>query len=169
MLDESGESAFYVQFQAPCGLVTLVANKAGDVVYIHLEGMVRKIDDLVLGLKENNAILKQPKLELEEYFQGTRRSFSFNVHLQGTAFQKKTLKKLKGIKYSQTATYSELAELTGNPKSARAVGGAIGRNVLPIYYPCHRIVGSNGKLTGFNAGLAWKRFLLDLEANSHRS
>ncbi len=169
MLKCCSESRFYTQFPAPCGLVTLVANKAGEVVSIHLEGMARNIDDLVLGLKKNNVILKQAKLELEEYFKGMRKSFSFKVHLQGTEFQRKVLKKLKGITYAQTATYLELAELAGNRKAARAVGSAIGRNILPVYYPCHRIVGSNGKLTGFNAGLAWKRFLLDLEANSHRS
>lgn len=104
--------------------------------------------------------------ELDEYFSGARREFSFPVTMQGTEFQKKVWKELQLIPYGNTATYGQIAARTGNPRASRAVGMACNRNPLLIAVPCHRVVGANGKLTGFAAGLDVKLKLLQLEKKS---
>lgn len=101
--------------------------------------------------------------ELDAYFQ--RRSTEFKVKLNpaGTPFQRLVWDALRSIPYGETRSYSQIATAIGRPEAVRAVGTANGANPLPIIVPCHRVVGSNGSLTGFGGGLAAKRFLLDLE------
>lgn len=104
--------------------------------------------------------------QLSEYFAGTRREFTVPLAPIGTPFQRTVWTALQAIAYGQTSTYGDVAAAVGNPKAFRAVGMANNRNRLPIIYPCHRVVGADGSLTGYAGGLEAKRFLLDLEKNN---
>ena len=102
--------------------------------------------------------------QLDDYFEGRRRAFELEVDLTGVpAFQQEVLRKLALVPYAETSTYGGLAVRVGRPKAARAVGGALNRNPVPIVLPCHRIVGASGSLVGYAGGLERKRALLDLE------
>lgn len=103
------------------------------------------------------------KSQLAAYFGGRRRTFDLSLTLNGTAFQKRIWTLLPTIPFGETRTYGELARRLGAPRASRAVGAANGANPLPIILPCHRVVGSTGRLTGFGGGLETKRFLLALE------
>jgi len=108
--------------------------------------------------------------QLSEYFQGVRRTFDLPFNLRGTPFQMEVWRALRDIPYGQTLTYGELAKKVGRPGSARAVGGAVGANPLPIVIPCHRVMGSSGAITGYSAGdgIPTKKALLDLEGITYR-
>ena len=101
--------------------------------------------------------------QLAEYFDGRRRTFELALQPDTTPFQAEVLQALQGIPYGETRSYGAIAAQIGRPKAARAVGAANGSNPLPIVIPCHRVVGSNGALTGFGGGLEVKDFLLNLE------
>ncbi|GAA1369336.1 methylated-DNA--[protein]-cysteine S-methyltransferase [Peribacillus frigoritolerans] len=103
--------------------------------------------------------------QLDEYFKGERREFTFPYTLEGTNFQKNVWNALTGILYANTGSYKDIAVSIGNEKAIRAVGSANGRNKLSIVIPCHRIIGSNGKLTGYAGGLWRKEWLLQHERN----
>ena len=108
-------------------------------------------------------LLERAQGQILEYFNGQRQEFDLPLAFVGTDFQKKVWKALTAIPYGQTVTYGALAEAVGCPGGARAVGMANHRNPLPILVPCHRVVGSGGKLTGYAGGLEMKKALLDLE------
>lgn len=101
--------------------------------------------------------------ELDEYFAGRRRSFDLPLLFVGTEFQEKVWNTLLEVPYGETRSYGWMAEMIGNPKAVRAVGTANGSNSISIFAPCHRIIGSNGSLTGYGGGLPAKKFLLELE------
>jgi methylated-DNA-[protein]-cysteine S-methyltransferase len=101
--------------------------------------------------------------QLEEYFAGQRRSFDLPVAPPGTEFQRRVWDELGRIGYGETISYAELAARIGRPTAIRAAGAANGANPISILIPCHRVVGSNGSLTGYSGGLEAKRLLLDLE------
>lgn len=101
--------------------------------------------------------------QLEEYWAGERRTFTLDMDLRGTPFQVGVWRCLQQIPYGQVVSYSELARRSGRPEAVRAVGTAVGRNPLPIIIPCHRVMGKNGNLTGFQGGLSWKARMLRLE------
>lgn len=101
--------------------------------------------------------------QLDEYFAGTRRRFELPLAPSGTPFQLRVWRELRKIPYGRTITYATLAGRVGNAAACRAVGAANGRNPLPIIVPCHRVIGSDGSLTGFGGGIAAKRKLLELE------
>jgi methylated-DNA-[protein]-cysteine S-methyltransferase len=105
-------------------------------------------------------VLIECEKQLDEYFKGKRRTFTFPYQLDGTIFQKKVWEALTEISYAKTSTYKEIAVHIGNEKAVRGVGSANGRNRLSIVVPCHRIIGSNGKLTGYAGGLWRKEWLL---------
>lgn len=109
-------------------------------------------------------LLCQAKRELAEYFSGRRQRFSVKLAPRGTPFQRSVWKAISGVGFGRTIAYAELARRAGRPGSARAAGAATGRNPIGIIVPCHRIVGSNGSLTGYAGGLSKKRALLALEA-----
>lgn len=115
-------------------------------------------------------VLRSPKpvdplrRELDAYFEGTRREFDLAVDLTPLpAFQRSVLEELARVRYGETATYGGLAARVGNPRAARAVGGALNRNPIPIVLPCHRVVGASGSLVGYAGGLERKEALLGLE------
>lgn len=101
--------------------------------------------------------------QLEEYFTRRRRQFDLPLAAAGTAFQQSVWQALAAIPYGELRSYRDIAQVIGNPAAVRAVGAANGRNPLPIVVPCHRVIGSNGSLTGFAGGLEIKTFLLELE------
>ncbi len=107
--------------------------------------------------------LEETLRQLEAYFDGKLRTFDLPLAAEGTAFQKAVWRELLKVPYAETITYGELARRVGNPRAARAVGAANGRNPLAIVVPCHRVIGSNGGLTGYGGGLATKEFLISLE------
>ena len=101
--------------------------------------------------------------QLDEYFTGKRHEFLVELRLAGTAFQKSVWQALRGIPWGETRSYSEIASAIGRPRSCRAVGAAIGRNPVSIVIPCHRVIGADGSLRGFAAGMQVKQWLLDHE------
>ena len=111
----------------------------------------------------DHSLLCRAKGQLEEYFHGKRTSFDLPLNPQGTPFQQAVWKYMERIPYSETRSYGEIAAALGNINKARAVGGAAKKNPLPIVIPCHRVIGSSGRLTGFAGGLEVKGFLLELE------
>lgn len=108
-------------------------------------------------------VLERAAKELFEYFSGKRRVFSIPLYALGTEFQSKVWEFLKTIPYGETTSYADIARKIGNPKACRAVGGANNRNPLPIFVPCHRVVGKSGQLVGYAGGLEIKDFLIRLE------
>ena len=111
-------------------------------------------------------LLQRAAQQLTEYFAAQRRTFDLPLRPQGTAFQQAAWSALCDIPYGQTRTYAQQAAAIGNPKACRAVGMANHCNPLPLFIPCHRVIGAGGKLTGYAGGLAVKRFLLELEQAS---
>lgn len=101
--------------------------------------------------------------ELHEYLEGERRAFTFPYRLVGTPFRLQVWKELEKVLYGETTTYKRLAEAIGRPGAYHAVGGAVGANPLSICVPCHRVIGTNGSLTGYAWGLPMKEALLELE------
>ena len=116
------------------------------------------------GWQRDRKGLRQAKRELTEYLAGKRRRFSVPLDPQGTAFQRAVWREIAKVPFGKTMSYGELARRAGFPGSARAAGAATGRNPLGVIVPCHRIVGSNGSLTGYAGGLAKKKAFLALEA-----
>lgn len=110
-------------------------------------------------------LIKQAYNQLNEYLSGQRKAFDLPLEEDGTEFQKKVWKVLRQIQYGETWTYKQLAEKVGNVKACRAVGGANNKNPISIFTPCHRVIGSNGKLIGYGGGLDIKEKLLELESN----
>lgn len=102
--------------------------------------------------------------QLQRYFARQLRAFEVTLNPRGTPFQRRVWEALRAIPYGETRSYAEIARMIGKPDAVRAVGSANGANPIPIIVPCHRVVGSDGSLTGFGGGLRAKRFLLDLES-----
>jgi methylated-DNA-[protein]-cysteine S-methyltransferase len=114
-------------------------------------------------LNEANPLLREAVRQLCGYFRGELRDFDLPLDVKGTAFQRRVWSELLKIPYGETRSYLEIARAIGAPQSVRAVGAANGSNPLPIVVPCHRVIGSGGKLIGYGGGLALKRRLLELE------
>ncbi len=118
--------------------------------------------------REDRTPLHQTIQQLQAYFAGELEKFTLPLAPQGTPFQLKVWKQLCDIPYGETISYGELARRIGNPNASRAVGLANGSNPIPIVIPCHRVIGSNGKLTGYGGGLPIKEKLLALERRQLR-
>lgn len=117
-----------------------------------------------IKLKETLA-LKKAFRELNEYLDGSRRTFDLLYSLEGTVFQKKVWIELQRIPYGTTVSYGEFAEMIGNPNAYRAVGSTVRKNPIPIFIPCHRIVSSDGTIGGYSHGITYKRNLLAIEGS----
>jgi methylated-DNA-[protein]-cysteine S-methyltransferase len=109
------------------------------------------------------------RMQLGEYFEGDRASFDVPLELEGTPFQRRVWRALGEIPYGETISYGALARRIGRPESSRAVGAANGRNPISLIVPCHRVIGSDGGLTGYGGGIERKRFLLNLESRTRAS
>ena len=116
-------------------------------------------------VEQNDAVLKEAKLQLEEYFSYKRKVFDIPLLMQGTEFQLKVWNALIKIPFGTISSYLKLAENVANANSVRAVASANGANAISIFIPCHRIIGSNGKLVGYAGGLKAKEKLLSLECD----
>jgi methylated-DNA-[protein]-cysteine S-methyltransferase len=126
---------------------------------------VRRVEFGTRGVESHSSPLMREALrQFRFYFAGDLRAFDLPLEMVGTEFQKRVWNELRKIPYGETRSYRQLAEQIGAPRAVRAVGAANGRNPIPIIVPCHRVIGSSGKLVGFGGGLKWKRMLLDLEA-----
>ena len=157
---------YYDYYQSPRGRMLLVADdKALTGVYFTGQKYQPRIEG-EWSRDESHAPLRQAKRELAEYFGGTRMRFNVKIAPHGTPFLRAVWKAIAGVGFGRTIAYAELAWRAGRPGSARAAGAATGRNPIGIIVPCHRIVGSNGALTGYAGGLAKKRALLALEGRS---
>ncbi|MBS4210398.1 methylated-DNA--[protein]-cysteine S-methyltransferase [Bacillus sp. FJAT-50079] len=120
------------------------------------------------NIVESKEALQPYVHELREYFEGRRKAITLPIDIKGTAFQHAVWEALKQIPYGQTHSYSDIAERIQKPKAVRAVGSAIGANPVLIAVPCHRVIGKNGSLTGFRAGIEMKEYLLKLEGEENR-
>jgi len=116
-------------------------------------------------VEKDDSILKETRKQLDEYFMMKRKIFDIPLLMVGSEFQKSVWKALLQIPYGKTASYLELSKTVGNEKAVRAVANANGANAIGIIVPCHRIIGANGKLTGYAGGLPLKKKLLELENN----
>jgi methylated-DNA-[protein]-cysteine S-methyltransferase len=115
-------------------------------------------------LKQDRAAFTEVIRQLQAYFRGELKVFDVPLAMEGTDFQLRVWNALRGIPYGETVSYAQLAERIGNPKAVRAVGLANGSNPIPIIVPCHRVIGSDGSLTGFGGGLPIKKILIELES-----
>lgn len=145
----------------------------------------------ILHLQSDNSVLKaitfvtnkgvnsniQPEIltrttnQLTEYFEGTRKVFNLEIVPEGTVFQQKVWRLIEDVEFGRTSSYLHIAEKSGSAKNTRAVGMANGKNPIPIIIPCHRIIGSNKKLTGYAGGIEKKRWLLqhELKHSTHKN
>jgi len=154
----------YDYYDSPHGRMLLVAGDDG-LAGVYFDGQ-KYHPELEREWRRDarHAVLAQAKRELAEYFAGERKVFDTPLAPEGTAFQKSVWNAISTVAFGETITYDALARRAGFPGSARAAGAATGRNPLTILVPCHRIVGSNGSLTGYAGGLARKRALLARES-----
>jgi len=112
---------------------------------------------------DENPLLLEAARQLRAYFAGALREFQLRLDMQGTDFQKRVWRQLTTIPYGETRSYSQIAEAIGSPNAVRAVGAANGANPIAIVVPCHRVIGTSGKLVGYGGGLPLKKRLLELE------
>jgi methylated-DNA-[protein]-cysteine S-methyltransferase len=151
----------YRTLDSPIGPLLLAGDDAGLRYLLFAEGRrpVRPDPDW----EPDGTTLKEAAEQLEAYFAGRLRQFDVPLAPRGTPFQQEVWRALCDIPYGETTSYGALAERIGRPKAVRAVGLANGSNPIAIIIPCHRVIGSNGSLTGYGGGLATKRALLELE------
>jgi methylated-DNA-[protein]-cysteine S-methyltransferase len=156
-------SLFYKEIESPVGKLKLVANSNALVAVLWEREQPKRVKLDTATLDPQHAILLATEQQLKEYFSGERIDFDLPLEPDGSEFQKKVWQALRAIPFGQTRSYLDLAKAVGSSKSARAVGAANSKNPLSIIVPCHRVVGSDGSLTGFAGGLETKAALLALE------
>ena len=149
-------------------------SSVGDLLIVADETAVRMIGfregrhpgKVAEGWRRGGSVVAEAKRQLDEYFQGRRRWFDLPLAPFGTPFQSRAWKALQDIPYGATRSYGEQARAMGEPRAVRAVGAANGRNPVAIVIPCHRVIGGDGRLTGYGGGLDVKRYLIELERRS---
>jgi methylated-DNA-[protein]-cysteine S-methyltransferase len=146
---------------SPVGELTLVADDGG-LTAVYFPHHWYRPDPATFG-RPADAGFGEVKSQLTEYFAGERQRFDLRLNARGDEFQRRVWELIGDVPYGQTATYGDLARELGSQVLAKDVGAAVGRNPLSVIVPCHRVVGKDGRLTGYAGGLARKRFLLDLE------
>lgn len=157
---------FYTQIESPLGPLLLVADEAGLRQILFVNG--RHAAQPESSWKEDSEPFREAIRQLQTYFAGELEKFDLQLAPEGTPFQLGVWRNLCEIPYGATVSYGELAIRIGNPKACRAVGLANGSNPIPVVIPCHRVIGSNGKLTGYGGGLPIKEKLLALERRQLR-
>ncbi|MDD5087716.1 MAG: methylated-DNA--[protein]-cysteine S-methyltransferase [bacterium] len=151
---------YWLNMDSPLGPLRLIGSERA------VSGIDMNGHRLPLGARPRpNALLRRAEQQLIEYFSGTRRDFDLPVAPVGTDFQHRIWNVLQHIPFGETRSYGEVAKAAGNPSASRAVGAACRSNPLPIIIPCHRVVGMNGRLTGFGGGLERKAWLLNHEGS----
>jgi methylated-DNA-[protein]-cysteine S-methyltransferase len=154
-------TTYFTVMPSPVGPLTLLADDDGLVGLHFPSDAVGKPHPGWIGDERR---FRDAAAQLGEYFAGRRQRFELPLAPRGTAFRQLVWRALQAIPYGATATYSEIARAIGQPQASRAVGGANHHNPLAIVIPCHRVIGSDGSMTGYGGGLDRKRLLLDLEA-----
>jgi methylated-DNA-[protein]-cysteine S-methyltransferase len=160
------EKANYSEIESPVGVLTIITSQKGlHAILWDKETLSHEYKKIITGLhkSEDERTIVETKKQLTEYFQCKRKTFDLPLVLHGTNFQIQAWKQLIEIPYAATISYAEQAEKMGNKNKARAVGLANGQNPISIIIPCHRVIGSDGKLTGFGGGIKKKSMLLQLE------
>jgi methylated-DNA-[protein]-cysteine S-methyltransferase len=152
---------YYTTMSSPLGPILLTADETGLTGINFQNGKGAKKP--LCGSIESKAPFKEAVAQISAYFRGERKDFDLPLSPVGTDFQRAVWNALRRIPYGRTISYGELAKRVGKPTASRAVGAANGRNPLPIVVPCHRVIGSNGRLTGYYGGTHLKEFLLKLE------
>jgi methylated-DNA-[protein]-cysteine S-methyltransferase len=155
-VSEPGVTMAYLE--SPIGTIEIRGTDAGisDLNFVKIGGARR-------GISSREGLpgpLAEALAQLKEYFRGTRRAFTVKLDLRGTAFQRRVWQELLAVGFGRTTTYKAVAEAVGRPAATRAVGGANHRNPVSIIVPCHRVLGSDGRLTGYGGGLWRKEWLL---------
>ena len=150
------------RIETPLGPLTLAATARG-LALAWFDKQAHRSESLAVPVNPQHPVLQQAELEFAGYFNGQRREFTVVLDPLGTAFQQRVWQALLQIPMGRLSTYGEIARQLGLPDAARAVGAAVGRNPVGIIVPCHRVIGSNGSLTGYAAGLPRKETLLRLE------
>lgn len=156
----------YQWMKSPVGKLLLAADESGLRFLLFAEG--RTPPCIEPDWKHDSRHLQEPMRQLRAFFAGELHQFDLPLAPQGTEFQKRVWDALLEIPFGETTSYGELARRLGNPTASRAVGLANGSNPIAIIIPCHRVIGSNGQLTGYGGGLPNKRWLLDFEHNQLR-
>lgn len=154
----------YGKYQSPFGLLWIGLYQ-NELCFISKDTYkIKKLNHFFSEFEEIEKIPFKLKKELDQYFAGNSKGFHYPLHFfSGTIFERKVWKALLTIPYGETRSYAWLAKKIGNPQAVRAVGGANGKNQIPIVIPCHRVINSNGKLGGYSGGLSFKKKLLELE------
>jgi len=165
-VDEATTLIRYTRIESPVGPLLLVADNAGLRKIYFENGRDRVRPDS--SWSEDRQYFRETVSQLQSYFAGKLKAFDLPLAPQGTSFQLNVWQRLCDIPYGETTSYGELARRVGNSKASRAVGLANGSNPIPIVIPCHRVIGSNGKLTGYGGGLPIKEKLLALERGQLR-
>ncbi|MBU5343857.1 methylated-DNA--[protein]-cysteine S-methyltransferase [Caldifermentibacillus hisashii] len=154
-----------LDYESPIGVIEIIGTN--EAIHSILFSEKDKKQNFLQA--ETPPVLAECYTQLDEYFKGKRHDFSFPYQLEGTDFQKKVWEALIEIPYAETGSYKDIALFIGNEKAIRAVGSANGKNKLSIVIPCHRVIGSNGKLTGYAGGLWRKEWLLQHEKSCKRN
>jgi methylated-DNA-[protein]-cysteine S-methyltransferase len=145
---------FSTKFHSPAGPIVL----EGDDRFLTRLGFADPV-----APEGDSAATAAAAIQLEQYFAGERTEFDLDIELDGTPFERRVWDEVSSIPFGETATYAEIARRIGRPSACRAVGRANGRNPVAVIVPCHRVIGSDGSLTGYAGGIEMKRTLLDLE------
>ncbi len=159
---EKMTAVYYTTYESPVGPLLLVGGSSA-LRCVSFEKSKRSTPpgaDWKPDKKPFAEVIRQ----LQAYFRGELKEFDLPLAMEGTEFQLRVWNALRTIPYGETISYAQLAERVGNPKAVRAVGLANGSNPIPIIVPCHRVIGSDGSLTGFGGGLSTKKMLLELES-----
>lgn len=156
----------YQWMESPTGRLLLVADETGLRQLWFAHG--RTPPRVAPSWDRDDRYLREPMRQLRAFFGGTLERFDLPLRPEGTGFQQRVWSELCRIPYGETISYGELARRLGNPAASRAVGLANGSNPIAIIIPCHRVIGSNGKLTGYGGGLENKQWLLDFERRQLR-
>ncbi len=156
-----------ITVQTGIGPITLMANEQG-LTQIILPGAAQSSQTKGEKIKGEHSVLQTAAQQIKEYTEGKRFTFDLPLSPDGTEFQKRVWRIIKNIPYGQTLSYGEIARKLGDHNKARAVGGAANANPLSLVVPCHRVVGSDGSLTGYAGGLDLKQKLLQFEKSFNK-
>jgi methylated-DNA-[protein]-cysteine S-methyltransferase len=156
----------YKIIDSPAGPLKLVSSEKGLAAILFRDDDSSLAPLIPLVKRADDPILLETERQLGEYFDGERKEFTVPLDFHGTEFQRRVWETLLSIPFGETRSYGEVARQVGKPSASRAVGAANGRNPISIIAPCHRVIGSSGKLTGYGGGLDVKEMLLSLEAKA---
>ena len=161
----------YTSFNSPIGNILIAAVKEGVVKISFSDKSPEELENYCqkrLGseVHQGSDFTKYAKQQILKYLEGESQSLDFPVIHLNSPFRQKVLEAERNIPYGETRSYGEVAKMVNNPRASRVVGSANAKNPLPLYFPCHRIISSNGSLGGYGGGLGVKKYLLDLEAKN---